>query len=204
MLTYGLLSDIDCPLLAKKILKEEPKIIKKFPPLQGDGSNGDSGTGLGPNSLTSRFYWYNVLKWKEAERLKHWISKGYEGWSGGDPTDLHVKCWANVMRKGDQVLPHRHSPYSLNPRELMSGNLTIQSDGTTSTSYEAFGKRRAIKNKNGEIQLFNAGTTHWTNVYMGDDVRITVAFDIMSDDYYRQNAEEDVKDKIVTLNSSYW
>tara|TARA_B100000530_G_scaffold271162_1_gene183850 strand:- start:61 stop:678 length:618 start_codon:yes stop_codon:yes gene_type:complete len=203
MFTIGLQSDIDCAKIAKKVLEEEPKIIKEFPPLQGDGSIGDAGTGLGDKSLTARFYWYNVLDWPEAECIKDWIYKGYEKFSGGKADKLFVKCWANVMRKGEQVLPHTHSPYMIDPQELMSGNLTIQTDGSTTTNYSNYGRiPECIRNVEGVMHFFNSGTEHWTSRYEGEGERITIAFDLMSEPYYEEFAVPEVRDKIVVINGS--
>ena len=54
---------IDVNKLSKQILRNETKIIKKYPPTVGGGVYSDGNTGLGSNSLTSRFYHFNVLKW---------------------------------------------------------------------------------------------------------------------------------------------
>jgi hypothetical protein len=46
---------LDTNFFKDKILKNEPKILKKYPPLNFDNEQTDGGTGLGIESLTSRF-----------------------------------------------------------------------------------------------------------------------------------------------------
>ena len=203
MLTVGIQSDIDCAKLAKKVLEEEPKIIKAYPPLQGNGEPGDAGTGLGKESLTARFYWYNVLNWPEAEGLDNWIFDGYEKFSRSKTDKLFVKCWANVMRKGEKIEPHTHSPWMLDPKHFVSGNLTVQTDGSTTTNYSSYECiPECIRNVEGVMHFFNGGTEHWTSRYNGEGERITVAFDVMSEEYYEEMASPDVRDKIVEINAS--
>ena len=130
MHTMNLESDINCDPLEAKILKEEPNIIKKFPNTSYDGNDGNSGTGLGPNSLTSRYFWYNVLDWEEAKPLGKWIMKGYQTYTESKPEKLHVKCWANVLRKGEQIQPHRHfKDVFVDPAVSLCGHLTVKADG---------------------------------------------------------------------------
>ena len=72
-------TDINVEKLAKKILKNEPKIIKKYPAKGIDGIyDFDGETGLGPNSLTSRSCHFNVLDWWGTRSLRRWIRTGFE------------------------------------------------------------------------------------------------------------------------------
>ena len=56
--------DIDCDALSTLILEKEKEIITTYP------SDSDGSTGLGPNSLTSRFKYFNVLNWDHPEISK--------------------------------------------------------------------------------------------------------------------------------------
>ena len=67
-------TDINVKKLAKKILRNESRIIKKYPPKSIDLQHYiDGHTGLGYNSLTSRSSHYNILDWWGTGRLKEWI-----------------------------------------------------------------------------------------------------------------------------------
>ena len=47
---------------------------------------------------------------------------------------IYVKCWANVMRKGDQIKCHKHAEqYKYNEEDYLCGHISIKVDGTTST-----------------------------------------------------------------------
>ena len=130
---------------------------------------------MGSGSLTSRFYHFNVLGWWGTRSLRKWIRKGYEIYNGVSGT-LYVQCWANVMRKGEEIKSHNHSQNS-NTLDALSGHLCVQVDRFTSTYYQG----DPISNKNGAISFFPSSMYHWTDKYMGDSERITVAFDIIRD-----------------------
>tara|TARA_R100000008_G_C3566313_1_gene159327 strand:- start:150 stop:737 length:588 start_codon:yes stop_codon:yes gene_type:complete len=182
-------SDINVSNLSKKILKNEPKIIRKYPPRGYDGLIGDGQTGLGFDSLTSRYYHFNVLNWWGTGQLKKYIRKGYEIYTKIKNRPLYVQCWANVMRKGDQIKSHYHDEHYL-PPSMLCGHLCVKVDGLTSTYYDG----TPLLNVNREMVFFPANMSHWTDRYMGDSERITVAFDIRS----KENYESDVYD-----NSKY-
>ena len=200
MKTIIIESDINCDPLKEKILKEEPVIIEKFPNTSYDGNDGNSGTGLSPNSLTSRYFWYNVLNWQEAEPLRKWILKGYQNYTETKIKQLHVKCWANVLRKGEQIKPHAHFRGIVDPLDSLCGHLTVKADGSTSTYYRTFIKDEKLLNIPGNFHFFNSGTTHWTDQYNGDSERITIAFDMFTEKAYK-TIPEGVIDKLVTLKT---
>ena len=172
--------------LSRQILKNEPKIIKKYPPRGYHQEEGDGGTDLGLDSLTSRFYYFNVLKWWGTGLLRREIRKGYETYNNIRNTPLYVQCWANVMRKGQQINSHNHTE-NRGPKDLLSGHLCVQVDGFTSTYYQG----DPIQNKNGQITLFPGYMYHWTDKYMGNSERITIAFDIRSEKYFERDIYPD-------------
>ena len=64
-------TDINVKKLARKILRNESRIIKKYPPKSIDLQQYiDGQTGLGYNSLTSRSSHYNILNWWGTRRLR--------------------------------------------------------------------------------------------------------------------------------------
>ena len=174
-------SNINVNKLAKQVLKNEPKIIKRYPPTALDGKYTDGSTQLGLNSLTSRFSHFNVLKWWGTRSLRKSIRKGYETYNDIRGTPLYVQCWANVMRRGEQIRPHQHTndPH-IDGERFLCGNINVQVDGSTSTYYEG----QPVLNKNGLMSFFSANTFHWTDRYEGNDERITIAFDIYNKEFY--------------------
>jgi hypothetical protein len=176
-------TDINVKKFAKKILKNEPRILKKYPPKTLNLKYYTDGeTGLGFNSLTSRVSQYNLLNWWGTRPLKKWMRRGYENYNNIKDKPLYVQCWANVMRKGEQIKPHKHamSQYGCPPETYLCGHLSVQVDGSTSTYYEG----SPILNENGQMSFFPAYTHHWTDRYENDGERITIAFDIYSEEFY--------------------
>ena len=143
---------------------------------------------MGYNSLTSRSAHYNILNWWGTRRLRQWIRAGYEEYtvcSGG----LYVQCWANVMRKGEQIGSHQHRDHRIPPHKYTCGHLSVQVDGSTSTYYDG----SPILNKNGQMTFFPAHTFHWTDRYGNNSERITVAFDILSEEFYNEDIFDQYK-----------
>ena len=188
-------SDINLKKFAKQILKNESKIIKKYPPTNRVGEKTDGNTGLGYDSLTSRFFHFNVLKWLNTNQLKKEIRRGYESYTNVKNTPLFVQCWANVMRKGDRIRPHTHTDQNISPLHSLSGHLCVKVDSSTNTYYGG----EPICNSNGQIVFFPSSIRHWTNTYLGDSERITVAFDIYSEEWFNYDVFEDAKKHFVKI-----
>ena len=185
-------TDINVKKLAKKILRNESRIIKKYPPKSIDLKEYiDGHTGLGYNSLTSRSSHYNILDWWGTGRLKEWIRSGYEVYNSiEDAPPLYVQCWANVMRKGEQILSHKHEAHNNTQCKYhLCGHLSVQVDGSTSTYYND----SPVLNENGKMTFFPAFTYHWTDRYENDNERITIAFDIYNEEYYNQDIDDQFK-----------
>ena len=188
-------SDIDCSWLSSRVLKNEQKILRKYPPTDFFKKISDGGTGLGSNSLTSRFYHFNVLSWFGTRKLKKCIKEGYNKFNGVKNAPIYVQCWANVMRKGDTIKPHTHMNENISSLHALSGHLCVKVDGSTSTYYDG----RPLQNANGQMVFFPSTMTHWTNTYMGDSERITIAFDICSKEWFNYDIFEDAKKRFVKI-----
>lgn len=182
-------TNINTDLLKRKILKNEPKILKKYSAIGYNGKLTDGGTGLGFNSLTSRSPNYNVLSWWGINFLKKEIKKNYEKVIGGKVDSIYVQCWANVMRNGEQIKPHRHEddPYNLHGR--FAGNLVVSVDQLTHTYYDG----TPVENKIGRMIIFPSQVLHWTDTYRGKSERITIAFDIKTHKDWQEDVYDDAK-----------
>jgi len=183
-------TDINLKKFAKKILKNEPRIIKEYPAKTIDlKQDFDGQTGLGFKSLTSRSCHYNLLNWTGTRSLRKWIRHGYEEYNKLDGP-LYVLCWANVMRKGEKILPHKHESNQGTPAHFhLCGHLNIQVDGSTSTYYEG----TPILNECGVMTFFPGSTVHWTDEFVNDGERITVAFDIYNEEFYTYDVFDEYK-----------
>ena len=181
--------------LSKQILRNETRLIKKYPPSVEGGYITDGNTGLGLDSLTSRFYHYNVLNWWGTKTLRKEIRRGYERYTGVRDTVLYIQCWANVMRKGEQIRTHSHCENQVQPQHALSGHLCVQVDGSTSTYYH----NKPLVNKNGQLVFFPMYLPHSTDRYMGDGERITIAFDINSEEFFKFDVIEQSQKHYVSI-----
>ena len=183
-------TNIDVLYFEKKILKNEKKIIQKYPPTGYDGNFNDGSTGLGKNSLTSRYFYFNVMNWWGVSSLKKEIKKCYFDFTKLKKQPLYIQCWANVMRKGEKILYHSHRSY-LNTLKYnaVSGNLFISCDTQTHTYYENF----SIANEPGVLTLFPSFIRHCTDRYDGEKERISIAFDIRTKNDWMEDVYDDAK-----------
>ena len=190
-------TDIDSDALSNLILKKEPEIIQKYPTTGFNGEYTDGQTELGPNSLTSRFYHFNVLDWKDTDLVKEIIRSGYEAYTGVKDTPIYVKCWANVMRKGDQIAVHSHGK---DPYGYISGHVCVQVTDTNTNYYNPYGGDPwSSPNKAGKITLFPSWVSHGTDKVVDSQERITIAFDILTEDGYNKIVKDDMKEHWVKV-----
>ncbi len=168
-------------LLKKEILFKESKIINdnKF--------FSDWGTRMGKNSLTSRSNDYNLLNFENAKNLKEAIKNCHQLYLNAfgqklESDKYYVQCWANVMREKEKMFAHRHSgdPYS-----YLSGNFCLDVDGT-STYYihpltDELWESENIVNK---MTMFPSFVKHYTDPVPKKQTRITIAFDIVTEECY--------------------
>ena len=180
----NIINDVDFNAVSKIIKSKEKKIIRSSPKSSGDGN-----TGLGNNSLTSRFGYFNVLKWQEPDiqKIKDHIvdnvSKFYNRILQEKPEDLKIQCWANVMRKGQQIKPHVHDTSN---NCLLGGHICVDVDNTSTHYINPFKYFSGInqetyssKNEVGKITLFSDNIPHYTDKVISKD-RVTIAFDIIN------------------------
>ena len=180
----NIINDVDFNAVSKIIKSKEKKIIRSSPKSSGDGN-----TGLGNNSLTSRFGYFNVLKWQEPDiqKIKDHIvdnvSKFYNRILQEKPKDLKIQCWANVMRKGQQIKPHVHDTSN---NCLLGGHICVDVDNTSTHYINPFKYFSGInqetyssKNEVGKITLFSDNIPHYTDKVISKD-RVTIAFDIIN------------------------
>ena len=172
--------------LAKFILNKEKEILSL--PVSGNAY-----TGLNKNNTTTRFNEYNVLKW-EGENIKH-LKGNIVNFHNGImqyfkqpiPNELYIKCWTNIMRKGEQIKPHIHN---IGPNTYLGGHICVQCDDT-STHYinpinhiiaEGHNDPMTHSSKNdiGKITIFPMNVPHYTDITPNsNNERITIAFELL-------------------------
>lgn len=174
--------NIDFKKVSKFILEKEKDILNKTKP----GKKGDGYTGLGKKSLTSRFEKFNLLKYeqKEIQELKKQIILCHNNFlkmlNLNPYPHLYIQCWANVMRKNEQIKPHIHG---INEDTYLGGHICVQCENTN-TNYinpvNQINDPEIYKSKNliGKISLFQNCIPHYTDIHNENKERITIAFDL--------------------------
>lgn len=167
-----------CNNLFDIILQKEKDIIKDNPSVQNDG-----GTGLGSNSLTSKFSSYNIFTWNEqpVQTFYKFVKKEYSNFLSvlELPNEkCMVQCWANVMRAGDKIEPHWHSS---SPRTFLSAHFCVKTNNTETLYQNPYMPSEWISfpNKIGNIMFFPSWMVHTTSPVQENDVRVTIALDLV-------------------------
>lgn len=174
----SIFSPDDCEEIKSLLLMEEERILEETK----DKVKNDAGTGLGTDSVTSRYAHYNVLNWdyQFVDKLKIGLLKTLNGYlsvydnCGYD--EYYIKSWFNVLRKDQSISKHHHADH---PNTFLGAHLTICTE-ETSTYYEHPFTQETFKIENtpGDLTLFPNWIKHWTDEYQGNCVRISVAMDI--------------------------
>ena len=180
--------------LLNEILWQERKILEKFPVFEDDW-----GTKLGPNSLTSRSNKYNLLKWEVSQPLKRFISITHDQFISQfdlPPTAIYAQAWANVMRRGEKMAMHAHGR---DPWCYLSGHLCVQVKETNTYYQNPYGgDPYASANAPGKLTLFPSWLPHFTDEVDSGD-RVTVAFDIRTEEGYHKDIKDDMKEHWVKV-----
>lgn len=175
---------IDVKSLEKLILEKEQEIIQQYP-----GDN-DGNTGLGPDSLTSRFKYFNVLLWdhdvvrelhQEIKRFHKQFTTSLFGLTYRHP-QIRIRCWANVLRKNQKIKKHFHSNH---PHTYLGGHLSVKCVDTQTVYCNPYGSLDYdyySDNTPGKLSLFPNYIPHYTTPNKSDEPRITIAFDLTTVD----------------------
>ena len=178
--------DINLNSLVQTILEKEEE-IKSIPVIKDEyGDFIDGYTGLGEDSTTVRFGFYNVLSWNtlETNQLKDYILNNlviYNEHCGNDtPDEVWAQCWVNILSYGEHIQPHFHS---IGPDTYLSGHFNVQTENTSTVYMSPINQLNDpevidIKNVNGEMTLFPSYIFHYTTPHHSDISRITIAFDL--------------------------
>ena len=168
--------------IAKFILAQE-KLILKSSTMQG----GYGDTVLGKISLTSHYGSYNLLDLKnpEIKKLTKAIlvshARFLEALKVPLYPELYIQCWANVLRKGEQIKPHIHSVL---PDTYLGGQINVQVQKTSTWYINPVNQINdpelyESKNEVGKLTFFQNCVPHYTDKQVSTTPRITIAFDLV-------------------------
>ena len=86
---------------------------------------------------------------------------------------LSIQSWINLHRRGERLNIHRHLGF------WGHGYLAVNAEGT-STIFEIGEEDLELKNKNGRLTIIGSDDVwHRVTPYSGDDVRVSIAFDLI-------------------------
>lgn len=183
--------------IKKVILVKEKELLNYYSDVTNDG-----GTGLGPNSLTSKFSKFNIFKWKYdwVDKLRESALNGIYNLEGSETLDhkIYAQCWANVMRRGEQIKPHWHSSYEYS---YLGAHVTISANRTRTTYENPYNKFniRSYENVPGALTIFPSYMVHWTDTHYGDSERITLAMDFLTEEGYNNTQSGDIKNNFCLI-----
>lgn len=186
---------VDIKNIKELIISKEQEVIDSYP------YTNDWNTGLGEKSMTSRSNCYNILKWEECDFLKDIIRNSHDNFITSLEYDwedkIYVQCWANVLRKGQRIKQHQHWNTSYT---YLGGHICLD-DYETKTNYvNPYNKKVYFSdNTKGKISLFPNWLEHYTDIYEGDGVRVTIAFDIITQTVYDEDIFDNMKDHWVRI-----
>lgn len=171
------------------ILNKEKEIINKYSNVVNDG-----GTGLGANSLTSKFSKFNILRWKYdwVDTVTNSSIEAIKTMCGEDmPRKIYSQCWANVMRFGDQIQPHWHSSYE---HSFLGCHITIAAENTKTYYENPYNKNNVYSSDNivGSMNIFPSYLIHWTDIHLGDTERITLAMDFLTEEAIQSSSSNNL------------
>ena len=187
----GIIDDVDFDYVAKYLLEKQDEILKL------DATH-DGCTGLGTDSTTARHTNFNIFNFEDEEinklkvniKILHHTLLEQMGMADVIPKlELYTQCWYNVMNKGQQILTHLHD---ITPTCYLGGHISVQCEDTyTGYTHPALvplldegSDNEAFVHKSdntiGKLTLFPNYIPHFTSVHQGDQERITIAFDLLT------------------------
>jgi len=144
--------------------------------------------------LTNRLYSYNLFDYNTPvmNKFKKFIKQSYIEYCESldiTPKKIFATCWANVVRNNRTITPHDHADAHINaPLEYsyVSGNICLQAKNTNTYYASPYLSKQAVKisNFDGETILFPSWVKHWTDENKDINPRVSVAFDIVSEEVY--------------------
>lgn len=175
---------------------EEDYIMKTYPAFTNNGVNPEQAAGL-EDWITNRGFEYNLLnfanKYPELLELKKFIREQYLNYVkelGLKETSPYIQVWVNILKKNSRYFTkhhHTHPSRIGDPTDAyISGNICIRADNTNTYYYSPFieGLKNPVPNIAGDSILFPAWVVHSTDENTNEKPRLSIAFDIITEDMF--------------------
>jgi len=194
-------SEKECKEWNDYLLQQEPILLDEFRTSSGDGY-----TGLGDNSITSRYSHFNLLKFDFylVPKLKKAIHDGIKtilsvsGNSNWQET-LYANSWFNVMRQGESMNAHIHSYHK---NTFYGCHVTINAHETFTSYYHPIKFREEAfhtPNKIGYLTIFPHFIPHGVSPNKYETPRITLAGDIFPSTWLDEEHEPLKNESLVEI-----
>jgi hypothetical protein len=185
-----------------KIIEDEEEnvknITKPFTNKLKNNENPDEVYGL-EDWVTNRAFEYNLLKmtdkYPELLILKNKILEQYNQYCDAlqlEKVTPYVQVWFNVLRKDSRFFTkHNHAHKARIGNALkphVSGNICIRAQNTKTYYYSPYVEvhRIGVDNVAGDMVLFPSWATHSTDQNKDDEPRLSIAFDVISEEAYTE------------------
>jgi hypothetical protein len=148
------------------------------------GSGGDGRTGLGLNSVTSKYGMYSLFEFKnelpELNDLLNFLRCSYIDFvlqNQSEVRNLHIVCWYNIVRCGQEIQKHFHGA---GHDIYLSGNVHLDNYPTSTDYHIPYDDNIVHKFENitGGITIFPSYLPHKVGVYVGEELRVSIGFDL--------------------------
>jgi hypothetical protein len=191
-------------LLHRMVLQKEKWILENTVPYP---ENDDK------DWLTNRLYGYNVFKFADeypvVNDFKQFIRACYLDYCASlniKPEKVYIQCWANILRNNKRgITEHNHADgHADSPLEYsyVSGSICLN-DLNTHTSFRSpllKNMYQDIRNYTGENIMFPSYVLHKTDINTAPIPRISIAYDIITQEQYDLARVRERKDNFVLLS----
>ena len=186
-------SEEECREWTDYLLEQELILLDKY----RISTLGDGGTGLGDNSITSRFPHFNVLTFDFhlVEKYKTEIFNGIRNILRISSNTkfretIYANCWFNVLRQGEGMHEHQHGYHK---NTFYGCNLSINAFETFTSYYHPIkfqGATYHVPNKVGYLTMFPNFIPHSVSINRYPQPRISIAGDIFTSTWLNEPASE--------------
>ena len=144
----------------------------------------DGGTGLGNDSVTSRFSTYHLFDYIEEcpqlQPLLDFLRFSYIDFMDKENNSVRecdFMCWFNILRPGQKIAVHKHGS---GPDVYLSGNLHLDNYETETFYLSPIDENAVhiVNNLKGGLTLFPSWVEHGTTDFGEEGERLSIAFDL--------------------------
>jgi len=140
--------------------------------------------------MTIRYKFFNekIFKTKHMINLINILKKNIYDYSEilheKIPENLWIQMWCNILRKEQSIDIHQHDDSEFS---YLSGNLCLQSNNTKThyinpqNYFKKFEPEYSSENKKGNLTIFPSAIPHCTDSVKDNDIRVTIAFDVLTE-----------------------